>query len=144
MQKSCKGLKFTGHLLPAIVWGVGIFIVLSIPDSTIPKVRLLDITHIDKVIHFVLFFVFSLLLCYGFFRQNLVRSLQNHYMVYAISISIIYGGATEVLQAIWFVSRSGNVWDFFANTAGAITGAIVFYRIFKNKLLKIPNKSKLL
>jgi len=143
VQKSRKGLIFIGHLLPAIIWGVGIFIVISIPESAIPKVRLLNIEHIDKVIHFALFFIFSLLLCFGFFKQNLFRSLQGHYMVYAISISVIYGGFTEVIQATWLISRSGNVWDFFANITGAITGALIFYGLFKNKLLKNLNKNKL-
>lgn len=133
MQKSRKGLNIFWHLLPAIIWGIGIFIVISIPGSTIPKVRLLNIEHIDKVIHFILFFGFSLLLCLGFFKQNVLQSLQNRYIVYAIIIGISYGSLTEILQVVWFSSRSGNIWDFLANAAGTIAGAFIFYGLFKKR-----------
>lgn len=129
-------------MLPALVWAVGIYIVLSMPSSAIPKSRLLSIEHIDKVIHFLLFFVFCFLLCYGFFKQQAFGALQKHYLVYAILISIIYGGLTEILQALLLASRYGNIWDFFCNSAGAITGALVFSGFVKSLLAKNSNANE--
>jgi len=139
VPKFHKGFNLLRHLLPAIIWGVGIFIVISIPGISIPKTKLLNIENIDKIIHFILFFGFSLLMCMGFFKQNVVRLLREYYIAYAIALSIIYGGLTEVFQALWFDSRSGNIWDFFANAGGTISGALFFYVLFKKRLLKNHN-----
>ena len=136
MQKTNKGLTLLKHLMPALIWAAGIFIIISMPGSSIPKSRLLNIENIDKAIHFSLFFVLSLLLCYGFFKQNAFLNIQNHYLFFAVSIAIVYGGLTEILQAVLLSSRYGNIWDFFANSAGAIIGAFVFSVFFKPGLAK--------
>ena len=57
-------------------------------------------------------------------------------MLYALTISIVYGGLTEVLQAVMLSSRFGNFWDFLANSVGAIIGALVFSGLLKTRLLK--------
>ena len=136
MQKAYKTLTFLKHLLPAIIWGVGVLIVLSIPSDSIPESKLLNIEHIDKGVHFVLFFVFSLLLCFGFFKQQIIGALNKNYVIYAFLISVLYGGLTEFLQFAWFESRSGNIFDFFANTVGAIAGVLGFYLFVKNAQYK--------
>ncbi len=114
-----------------MLWGIGVLIVLSIPSRSIPESKLLNIEHIDKGVHFILFFVFSLLLCFGFYKQQAISYLNKNYVIYAFLISMLYGGLTEFLQFAWFESRSGNVFDFFANTAGAIAGVIGFYVFVK-------------
>lgn len=136
MQKNHKGLTLLKYMMPALIWAAGIFLVISIPGSSIPKSRFLNIENFDKVIHFSLFFVLCLLLCYGFFKQTAFLSVQKRYMLLAVIISIFYGALTEILQAVLLSSRHGNIWDFTANSAGAIIGAVAFGGLLKASLVK--------
>ncbi len=117
------------------MWALGIFIIISLPGSSIPKSRFLNIENIDKVIHFLLFFVFSLLLSFGFFRQQVLENAQKHYVVYTLVISIFYGALTEFFQAVMLPSRFGNFWDFLANSAGAISGILVFKVLLEGRFI---------
>jgi len=136
VQKIHKGFKFIKYLMPSILWGAIIFFIISIPKSTIPDSRLLAIKNIDKVIHITMFFIFSFLLCFGFLKQKVLQHPRNYFLTYAIIFGIFYGALTEIMQAVWFVSRSGNVLDFFANSLGAIIGALVFRAFFNLQLFK--------
>jgi len=138
VQRIHKDLTLLLYLTPALIWAIGIFVIISIPSSAIPKSRLLNIEHIDKVIHFLLFFGFSLLLSFGFYKQHVYANTQKYYMLYAISISVFYGGLTEIIQAVMLSSRFGNVWDFFANSAGALMGVLVFSMLTNSRLFKNP------
>lgn len=135
MNRLYKCLIFLQHLLPAIIWGAIIFLIISVPGSAIPKSRLFQIEHIDKIIHFIMFFGFSLLLSVGFFKQKILLNIRKHYFIYSVFLSILYGGITEIAQGVWFDTRSGNIWDFFANTIGAFIGALIFSFFIKNKLV---------
>ena len=46
----------------SIIWAIVILILCGIPGDDIDKVRFIDIPHLDKFVHGVLYFVFTLLL----------------------------------------------------------------------------------
>jgi len=134
VQKTSKSFVFIKSLLPALIWSGIIFYMISVPSDNIPESRILKIENIDKLIHFSMFFVLTILLCFGFLMQTAFKKVNKFYIAYAISISIIYGALTEIMQELFFDSRSADKWDFVANTFGAIAGLFVFIFLIKSKI----------
>lgn len=122
--------------IPAIIWGIIIFILLSIPGGNVPRFTFLKDLPIDKIVHFFLFMVFSFLLLYGFVKQY--NNNYSRFWLYAVAflISVAYGGLTELLQGTVFVKRTCDLVDFVTDTAGAIFGIIVCVWMVRKKGIK--------
>jgi VanZ family protein len=115
------------YFLPAIIWVIIIFIVISIPAGNMPKSDLFKIPNFDKMVHAILFFVFTLLLNFGFIKQN-GRLKRFNYWV-SLFIGIAYGAFTEIFQHLYISGRFGEFWDFVANLTGVIAAILVFHFI---------------
>lgn len=103
-----------------IVWLSLICYGLFTPPSALPKTTFLNIPHFDKIVHFGLFFVFCLLLFRPFKKVKL-----NH-LIIAPMLSFILAALLEWTQEMVTSSRSSNIYDFLANTAGILGATIVF------------------
>jgi len=103
------------------------------PSGNIPKTKLLNIPHIDKLIHFGLFFVLSLLLDFGFRKQPLKSFMrENHYTI-SLLFCVIFGVGTELLQLVFTSQgRSGTMLDFMANFSGTLAGLFALFVLTKN------------
>ncbi len=86
----------------------------------------------DKVIHLLMYFglSFSLITEYyiKIFKINLNLFLINLFPVF-------FGGFIEILQSLLTNNRSGDWFDFFADTAGVILAVVVFFLLKDNKLV---------
>ncbi|TVQ87838.1 MAG: VanZ family protein [Bacteroidetes bacterium] len=114
------------YLLPGIVWIIVILAIIAIPGSSIPRTSLFEIPHFDKLIHFVMFAILSILLGFGFFRQQENSIYFRKRYTFVLVLCVIYGGATEIIQHLFVAGRSGELWDFAANTAGSFAGILLF------------------
>jgi VanZ family protein len=123
-------LKSIKNIYKAILWAILIFILSSISGNQLNQLPKLLIPHLDKLVHFGLYFIFVLLLISGF-----NESLNKPKMILAIAISATYGGIIELLQQFVFVKRSMDLYDFAANLSGILLGAILYQTIRKTKLL---------
>lgn len=103
-----------------IIWALIIFIFCAMPQKDIPDPHL-NIPHLDKVVHFGMFFIMSLLLSFLLESQTDLR-LKTIYTM-AVSAAFLYGGLIEILQYHFF-NRSGDVWDLLADIAGGIAGCL--------------------
>ncbi len=124
---------FRYHIL-AIIWGCIIFIAISIPGNSVPRFSFFKDLPVDKIVHFILFFIFSALLAYGLVKQYFRKNSRYKPYVIAFLISISYGAFTELLQGMLFVGRSCEIYDFMSNAAGTIFGLTTFV-LLKNKLV---------
>lgn len=116
-----------------IAWIVVIFILCAMPSEEIPKPGL-NIPHLDKVVHYGMFFILSLLICFEFTFLN-IRKMNKIYLI-AIGVSFFYGGLIEILQ-YYFFNRGCDAWDWLADITGGICGCL-FYptaRKLKDRLL---------
>lgn len=109
------------YFVKPIIWLLIICYGLFIPANNLPKKPFLAIPHFDKLVHFALFFVFCLLLFVPF------KKLNTNHLIYAPLISIILSAALETVQHIISSSRSSNIYDFLANTAGILTSLVFFH-----------------
>jgi VanZ family protein len=109
--------------LKPIIWLALICYGLFIPANELPTKPFLSIPYFDKIVHFGLFFILCLLLFRPFKKLRL-----NPYL-FAPSVSLLLAALLEVVQQTISSSRSSNLYDFMANTAG-ILASIVFFRFF--------------
>ena len=100
------------------------------PSSGIPTVKFLQFAHIDKLVHFVFYFVLVLLCSYGFRKQHSPAFLRKHFLITSLVFAVIWGGLMELMQLTVFTYRFADWRDMLANTFGALTGVWTFNQFF--------------
>ena len=68
---------------------------------------------------------------FGFYFIRNKENLTLKLMIICAVFGILFGGLMEICQHYIFVNRSGNWFDFLANTIGAIIGVAVCSQLFK-------------
>ena len=91
----------------------------------------------DKLVHFVFYFVFTLL--WNFALEKKIKNGSLKFLV--VIVAIIYGIIIEILQEVLTRYREADIFDVMANSAGAFLALIVIFwlnsKTFKKKTLKI-------
>jgi VanZ family protein len=103
------------------------------PPSDLPRFR---IPNMDKIAHFVFFFVQSVLLSL-LLRYRTKRSYLD-IIILSTFQAFLYGGVIEFLQNEFF-NRTGDLYDLMADTLGGLFGAVtypVFFRLFNKRAKK--------
>lgn len=105
------------------------------PPKSFPK--LLSIPHFDKVVHFLMYFIFCIL---GIWAKD-KRVWQNSIYkgttpvlrdyIFILFIAIVWGLLMEVAQYLMGFGRSYSSLDLLANTTGAISGTVLYFIQFK-------------
>jgi len=116
--------------LPAIIWGIFIFIMSSFPGDDIPKSFILKIPFLDKFIHFFLYFLLVILILFGSLRKS-KNTITIRKFLFVFFISLLYGILMEGLQYFVFIMRSADLVDVVANAAGSFIGLLTFYYIMR-------------
>ena len=117
---------------PAIIWGIFIFIMSSLPGDDIPKSFIINIPFADKIIHFFFYFLLTILIMLGTVQKVKTILKIQHFLI-VFFISVFYGLLLEVLQGLVFVMRNADFMDVIANSAGSFIGLLTFYHIILKK-----------
>lgn len=121
-------------LLPSAGWAMLILVMISWPASQMPDTEILKFPHIDKIIHFFVFFVFAVLLAAGLFFQQKTLFVYKFRLAITFIAGMLYGSLTEVFQC-WFLSeRHGSLADFAANAFGTVFGVLCFRYMIAQRL----------
>lgn len=92
----------------------------------------MDIPHLDKLVHFSLFFGLSFLwvraLCLGQNRSQILR-----YILIAVLLSCLFGYWDEFIHQPNIPGREPDWKDFAANSLGSLMGASFVFIYFKIK-----------
>lgn len=117
--------------LKAFFWAILIFIASAISGNTLDTVRLFPVPFFDKFAHFTMYFLLSLFMAAGFYK------LKNKYNIFHLFVILVictaYGGLLEILQESLFHKRAKDIYDFWANCAGALVASLLFRKIYKRK-----------
>jgi len=97
------------------------------PGSSINRVADFDLPHLDKVMHFGIFFILTVLLLSDLNKQGTRRITRKKRILIAALVAFAFGLAIELFQLILIQSRSAEVLDVFANGIGIIL-AVVNYK----------------
>lgn len=115
--------KYSYHL--SILWALVIFGLCSMPGRFIPSVSWLELLSFDKWVHAGIFFMLLTL-----FGISVTAHRQNKNLVYLYFIlSVLYGGALEIMQATVFIDRSADWIDMVANSFGCLIALLLNRRI---------------
>lgn len=118
------------YFLPAIVWFILIFIACAMPGKDIPHISFLEMLAFDKWVHAGIFFVLVVLLMRGM-KFAYIRVTHITAVLFALAIAIPYGGLLEIMQGTFFQDRAADLYDFIANSFGAVCGVILYRNLAK-------------
>lgn len=105
------------RLALAVLWTLGILLATTIPTGTMPDV---DVSTVDKVVHFGLFFGFGLL--WMWVLQ--LRMARRAALVLIVGAVGAFG--TEGLQVLMPYERTADLSDVVANLLGLCSGIGLF------------------
>lgn len=94
------------------------------------------IPFLDKIVHFCMYFGFSLMLWIDLWRARKSLSLLKRGWYIAFLLPVLISGVIELLQEYCTTFRGGEWLDFCANSLGALTASTVTYLFLKRRLLK--------
>jgi VanZ family protein len=119
--------KFLENNWRWIVWGVFILFLVSIPSERLPHYpQLIDMIEIDKLLHLILFMVFTWLMMLGIQKQKGWILSEKDMVFFCVLTGTLYGGTTEIFQHFFIPGRIASWPDFIANETGCFAGWGIF------------------
>lgn len=113
---------------PAVIWSIIILILSGYPGNFVPEIA---VWQFDKLVHSTIYLVFSICLLIALNKQYSNKNYRFRLGLFVVFIGSFYGGFMEFLQDNIFINRSGNWYDFIANTIGTIIGVLIYPLIVK-------------
>jgi len=90
-----------------------------LPPNDLPQIPLFP--GADKIIHFMMYFIFSILSCWA------LRVEKHYYRLFFIVVGNIgWGILMEYIQRTMHVGRSFSWYDTFANSLGVMVGIFIY------------------
>ncbi len=109
-----------------VVLYVGCIAVLSLlPPQDFPKIPMFP--GMDKVVHILMYFIFSLLSCW-----SVKTELNFSWLLLIIPVTIGWGIFMEYMQRSMHMGRSFDPNDILANSFGVVSGVLI-YVLFSQK-----------
>jgi len=122
-------------LWPALLWSIIILLLTGLPGKDFPKITTFwGWLEPDKVVHLFIFGGLAFLILFGFREQYFSSDKRYLFVLIAVVTTAMYGLITEILQFYVFIGRSGNRFDFFTDTIGAVGGWLLFIYLYRKKL----------
>lgn len=123
-------IKIRHYILAVIVFLVICYLSLFKP----PSIGEVSIPHLDKVVHFCMYFGFSSILWVDFFRSNEPHNYNNKrgWLIGGF-LPILLSGCIELLQEYCTSYRGGEWLDLLANSLGVLSASSLFYFVFSKK-----------
>lgn len=122
----------------SIVWAIIIFGLCCTPGRFIPNSNWLELLSFDKFVHASIFFILTSLWLMALIN---IQKTSFLFITLVIISCISYGGLLEIMQSTIFSQRSGDWYDFIANSFGCIIALLVFQR---KKMFQYDDKNHIL
>ncbi|MDR2953483.1 MAG: VanZ family protein [Prevotella sp.] len=119
---------------PLIIAIIIFYLSCLIPNDDIPEVGFEFFIPTDKIVHFLMYFGLAIVASFNYIYDKNGHIIILKLIVFAILIPILYGGLIEIIQAKFFPPRSGDWYDFLADTLGALA-TLPFSLWFRQYLL---------
>ena len=109
-----------------IGWAILVLLLSAWSGENLNKISLLHIHHIDKVIHFGMYFIFTFLMIGDFSNSKKKTFTFKLVIIFSLAAAVLYGGMMELLQSLTRLHRTTDIFDFFANAAGSFTAVLLY------------------
>lgn len=113
-----------------ILWSLVIAYLCFSPSDGFKKVPII-IPHLDKVVHFIMFFVLGMLM-----EALKIRKINLITRIWLPLLGIVYGGLIELVQYYLIDGRHGDLVDWTADILGLLIG-IGLVKILPLKLQRL-------
>ena len=90
----------------------------------------IQVSFIDKVVHFVFYLVATILACMFVRERSKGKFPLRSTLIYSAFFMLLYGTVIEVIQAVYTSDRSGEIGDFAANSAGVFLALLLINKSF--------------
>lgn len=108
-----------------VAYTLCITFLLLFPATNVPKI---DVPSSDKIGHIILFTILVVLWTAFVFMKVKKVGMKVWWVLIG---AFIYGIVIEALQGLFFISRTADIWDVVANSAGILFGWLIFQNIKK-------------
>lgn len=113
-----------------LLWFLFIFYACLKPASSFPKIT---IAHLDKLVHFIMFFVAAFLLMACQSLKHHKRNLQKMILITFLLVLCI-GTGIELIQATPYIERGFEWADILFDVLGGIFGIFFFLFVFRKQV----------
>ncbi|GAB6012624.1 VanZ family protein [Viscerimonas tarda] len=96
-----------------------------IPNKDIPEVEFNFFVPADKLVHYLMYLGLSGAAALYYIYDKKGHIHLSAMLFGAIIVPILYGGLIEIIQEKYFPPRSGDWFDFLADTLGALTALVI-------------------
>jgi VanZ family protein len=114
--------KLLSSIWSALIWTMLIFILLVMPTTGLEGKDVNEIPNVDKIVHVILFAVFSFL-WFSFFDSNYPQK-RNLIFPAIFIMGSLYGLGMEFVQK-YFTERSFSLMDALADSIGILIGLFI-------------------
>lgn len=123
LLKKLVSLPRPYYVAGAFIWGAAILIILLLPSSSVPRLR---IPHADKAVHAGMFFLLAYFIWFAL-KGTVKQSTQS---IATFLLVAGYGALTEYIQQS-AATRTADVYDAVADAAGAVLFLIVMPEVLR-------------
>ena len=85
---------------------------------------------LDKVAHFVVFGLYSCMMCIGLTKQKTLPIKRLTPSQHAVIWGLVFGSILEATQGAVFLQRTTEIMDMLANVAGIFMGYVIFALLY--------------
>lgn len=123
------------YIWPSVVVALIIFYLCClIPSNEIPLIEWDFFVEKDKLVHFLMYFGLAIVTSFNYIYLDNGHIIILKYIAFALLLPVLYGGLIEIIQSEYITERSGDWFDFLANTIG-VFASIPFSLWFRKYLL---------
>jgi len=108
---------------PSILWAAFILYLCMMPAHHLPHIA---IPNFDKLVHFTFYFVLSILMSWGWIKQQTFDSLHTGAWIKIFVIGCAYGLLIEIMQETLTTDRHFEWLDEAADAVGSAAGLIAW------------------
>jgi len=117
--------QFVLHNFKTILWTIVVVGVCVVPGNEIPSPPIINIPHLDKIVHAGLYFILTVFSVKSFSRQKLVPILNQKPYQSAFVYAVVLGVIVELVQHYFIPTRSGDILDALANSTGSLLAILI-------------------
>ncbi|MDQ6889997.1 MAG: VanZ family protein, partial [Bacteroidota bacterium] len=97
-----------------------VLVLICLPGKDIPKIGWLTSINFDKAVHVGVFGLLTVLFCWPFYRSDIKATDRINYFIKIAIATSIWGITTEFIQRYWMPGRSFDLFDWAADSLGAL------------------------
>ena len=111
-----------------------ICVILFLSFFNPPETPLNEVTNLDKVVHFTMYFGFCVVLWFEYFKSHQYAEAKR-LVPWAVIAPIVFSGLIEIGQQTLTPTRAADWWDFLCNSLGCLAAAL-FSQAVTRRILK--------